>query len=109
MAAGIIFWLGWACYMGALAAIIVYAVHLAGRQGWKRPWNAAGLFFTAIALTQTPFLFQYAVDPHGLLRAFIVTLCLLSATALQAMSALRQRRREADPNAPGEAAQGTQA
>ncbi len=52
--------LGWVCYAGAAAAIVVYMIHFAGRQGWKRPWNAAGLFFTAIVLTQVPFLFQDA-------------------------------------------------
>ena len=75
----IITWLGWACYLGALVAIVVYVIHFAGRQGWKRPWNAAGLFFTSIALSQTPFLFQYALDARGLRTAFIVTLCLLAA------------------------------
>ena len=39
--------LGWLCYLGAAAAIVVYLIHFAKRQGWRRPWNAAGLFFTA--------------------------------------------------------------
>ena len=51
----IITWLGWICFAGAGVALIVYLVHFAGRQGWKRPWNAAGLFFTSIALSQMPF------------------------------------------------------
>jgi hypothetical protein len=93
-------WLGWACYAGALVAIVVYVIHFAGRQGWKRPWNAAGLFFTAIALTQTPFLFQDAYDRGKVWRAVVVTLCLLVATALQSITALRRRRRAGD--APGE-------
>ena len=87
-------WLGWACYIGAAIAIIVYVVHFAGRQGWKRPWNAAGLFFTSIALSQTPFLFQYVGDSRGVGAAAIVTLCLLAACAVQAFSALRRRRQE---------------
>lgn len=94
-------WLGWLCYAGAAAAIIVYLIHFAGRQGWKRPWNAAGLFFTAIALTQAPALFQEATH---LWHCVLLTLCLLAATALQAFTALRRRRRREDDAAPGAAA-----
>ena len=93
----VIVWLGWACYAGALAAIVVYVVHFAGRQGWRRPWNAAGLFFTAIALTQVPILFQDALGQ--LWRATLVVFCLLAATAVQAYTALRPRRRADDPAA----------
>jgi 4-amino-4-deoxy-L-arabinose transferase-like glycosyltransferase len=103
-----IIWLGWACYAGALAAIIVYIIHFAGRQGWKRPWNAAGLFFTAIALTQVPFLFQDAFDRSRFWRALVVVICLLAATILQAVTALRRRRRASDAPAP-DAAQGPKA
>jgi len=92
----LVVWLGWACYAGALAAIVVYVLHLAGRQGWKRPWNAAGLFFTAIALTQIPFLFEGAFYGGRMWRPVIVTFCLLAATGLQAMTALRRRRRAGD-------------
>ncbi|MEI9964859.1 MAG: hypothetical protein WDM92_09200 [Caulobacteraceae bacterium] len=92
----VVTWLGWACYAGAAAAIIVYVIHFAGRQGWKRPWNAAGLFFTSIALSQTPFLFQAIYDARGVRTAAIVTVCLLIATALQAFTALRRRRRRDD-------------
>ena len=92
MSTQIVTWLGWACYAGAAFAIVVYLVQLAGRQGWRRPWNAAGLFFTAIALTQAPFLFQ-GVPPW---RVAAMTLCLLIATGLQAMTALRRRRRADD-------------
>ena len=89
-------WLGWACYAGAAVAIVVYVIQFAGRQGWKRPWNAAGLFFTSIALSQTPFLFQTVADRRGVRTAFIVTLCLLAATGLQAFVALRRRRARDD-------------
>ena len=98
--------LGWACYAGAAAAIVVYVIHFAGRQGWKRPWNAAGLFFTSIALSWTPFLFQTVVDGRGARDALIVTVCLLAAAVLQGMTALRRRKRRDD--APG-AAEGTAA
>jgi hypothetical protein len=94
--AGLIVWLGWACYAGALAAIVVYVIHFAGRQGWKRPWNAAGLFFTSIALSQIPPLFVGGYDRASMWRAITVTLCLLVATGLQAFTALRRRRRRAD-------------
>ncbi len=94
--ATVLIWLGWACYAGAAVAIVVYVVHFAGRQGWKRPWNAAGLFFTSIALSQTPFLFQTVSDRRGVRTAFIVTLCLLAATGLQAFVALRRRRARAE-------------
>ncbi len=106
--AQIVIWLGWACYAGALAAIVVYVIHFAGRQGWKRPWNAAGLFFTAIALTQAPPLFLSGAYDHAQLgRAAAVTVCLLIATGLQAFTALRRRRRagdaapSAEPPTPG--------
>jgi hypothetical protein len=96
--------LGWACYAGALVAIVVYIVHFAGRQGWKRPWNAAGLFFTSIALSATPSLFRDAIDAGEVRAAAIVTLCLLAATGLQAFTALRRRRVRADDAPAGEAA-----
>ncbi len=94
--ATLIVWLGWACYLGAAAAIVAYVAHFAGRQGWKRPWNAAGLFFTSIALSQTPFLFEDATDPAGLRIASLVTVCLLASVGLQAFTALRHRRGEPD-------------
>ena len=103
--AHIITGLGWACYAGAAASIIVYVVHFAGRQGWKRPLNAAGLFFTSIALSWTPFLFQTVMDGRGLRNAAIVTVCLLAAAILQSMTALRRRKRRDDaPPAAGAAA-----
>ena len=95
--------LGWLCYLGAAAAIVVYLIHFAKRQGWRRPWNAAGLFFTAIALSQVPSLFQEGLAGRTLVAAVAVTLCLLVATGLQAMTAMRQRRRREDQPA-GDAA-----
>jgi len=88
----LIAWLGWACYAGAAVAIAAYVIQLAGDAGWKRPWNAAGLFFTSIALSQTPFLFQGVDDAKGLRTAAIVTACLDAAAVLQAFLALRPRR-----------------
>jgi len=98
-------WLGWICYADAAVAIIVYLVHFAGRQGWRRPWNAAGLFFTAIAMTQAPSLMQDAADSGSPRSAVILTVCLIIATGLQVMTAMRRRRRrEDDAAAPGAAA-----
>jgi hypothetical protein len=88
--------LGWLCYATGAAAIVVYVIHFAGRQGWKRPWNAAGLFFTAIALSQLPGLFRTAEDMADVRAAILVTACLIIATGLQAMSALRKRRERDD-------------
>jgi hypothetical protein len=88
--------LGWLCYAAGAAAIIVYLVHFAGREGWRRPWNAAGLFFTALALSQLPVLFRNAVELEELRAAMIVTICMVAATGLQAMTALRKRRRRED-------------
>ena len=84
--------LGWLCYAAGAVAIIVYVIHFAGRQGWRRPWNASGLFFTALALAFLPALFRDAVELEELRAAVIVTICLLGATGLQAMTALRKRR-----------------
>ena len=95
--------LGWTCYLAATAAIGIYLLQLFGRQGWKRPWNAAGLFFTALVLIQTPFLLHSAIEQGQNWRAIGVTACLLIATGLQAMTALRRRRRadDAQRGAPG--------
>jgi hypothetical protein len=97
-------WLGWLCYAGAAVAIGVYIIHFAGRQGWRRPWNAAGLFFTAIALAQMPSLFQEGLSGSTLRAAVIVTVCLLAATVLQALMAMRRRRRREDEAASETAA-----
>ena len=97
--------LGWLCYAAGVVAIVVYIIHFAGRQGWKRPWNAAGLFFTALALSQVPSLFRNAMDLGELRAAVIVTICLVAATGLQAMTALRKRRRREDDAAAGDGAQ----
>ena len=88
--------LGWLCYGAGVVAIVVYILHFAGRQGWKRPWNAAGLFFTSLALSQVPVLFRGAAELGELRAAVVVTICLIAATALQAMTALRRRRRGDD-------------
>jgi hypothetical protein len=84
--------LGWLCYAAGAIALLVYIIHFAGRQGWRRPWNAAGLFFTALALAQVPTLFRNAVELSELRAAVIVTICLIAATGLQALTALRKRR-----------------
>ena len=97
MSAGaVITWLGWACYLGAGVAILAYVAHFAGRQGWRRPWNAASLIFTSLSLSQIPFLIANASSARDLGRAVIVTVCLLAATGLQAFTALRRRRRRED-------------
>jgi hypothetical protein len=90
-----VIWLGWACYAGAAVAIVVYLRHLLGRERWKRPWSAAGLLFTSLALGQTPFLFEDAYDRSRISRAFIVTVCLLVATGIQAFVLLRPRNADA--------------
>ena len=92
---GLIVWLGWACYLGAAVAIVAYVLQFTGGKAWRRPWNAAGLFFTSIALSQTPYLFEDASDRRGLRTAVLVTLCLLASTGLQAFIALRPRKGEA--------------
>ena len=90
--------LKWLCYGAGAVALLVYIIHFAGRQGWRRPWNAAGLFFTALALAFLPALFRHAVELNELRSAVIVTICLIGATALQALTALRKRR-DRDDNA----------
>ena len=84
--------LGWLCYGAGAIALLVYIIHFAGRQGWKRPWNAAGLFFTALALAQAPTLFRTATDIPELRAAVIVTISLIAAVGLQALTALRKRK-----------------
>ncbi len=97
----LVIWLGWACYAGAGFAIIIYVKHLLGPQGWKRPWSAAGLLFTSLALGQTPFLFEDAYDWSRIGRAILVTLCLLVAVGLQTVTLLRSRpERDAPPAQP---------
>ncbi|HEY5412091.1 MAG TPA: hypothetical protein VIJ94_15320 [Caulobacteraceae bacterium] len=90
-----IVWLGWACYAGAAFAIVVYLAHLLGSQPHKRPWGAAGLLFTSLALGQTPFLFEDAYSGGQITRAVIVAACLLAALAFQAYALLRLRAGEA--------------
>jgi len=85
--------LGWTCYAGAAGALAAYLVLVLGRQGWRRPWNAAGLVLISVALSQTPFLFDEAMYGRGLGTAMIVTFCLLASAIVQAYTALRPRRR----------------
>jgi hypothetical protein len=95
-----IVWLGWACYAGAAFAIVVYLRHLLGSQPHKRPWSAAGLLFTSLAMGQTPFLFEDAYSGSQIARAAVVTACLLTAVALQAYLLINPRSDEA-PAPPG--------
>ena len=92
-----IVWLGWACYAGAAFAIVVYLAHLLGPQSHKRPWGAAGLLFTSLALGQTPFLFEDAYSGAQVTRAVLVTACLLLALLLQAFALFRVRAGEGAP------------
>jgi hypothetical protein len=98
----LVVWLGWACYAGAGVAIVAYIVHFTRQRGWNRPWNAVGLFFSAIALTQTPAFFLGIYDPRTLIRAVVVTVCLLGTTGVQVFIALRPRRRDGEgpPDTP---------
>ena len=103
-------WLGWACYVGAAASLVAYVVQVTRRRIWRRPWNAAGLVFISVALSQTPFLFNEAMYGKGLATAMIVTFCLLASAILQVYTALRPRRRSDDrPAAETAGAQGQDA
>ena len=95
-----IVWLGWACYAGAAFAIVIFLAHLLGSQPHKRPWGAAGLLFTSVALGQAPFLFQDAYSGAQITRAAVVTACLLAALALQAFALFRIRAGDGPPAAP---------
>ena len=95
-----IVWLGWACYAGAAFAIVVYLAHLLGSHPHKRPWAAAGLLFTSLALGQIPFLFQDAYSGAQIARAAVVTACLLAALALQGLTLFRIRAGDGAPAAP---------
>jgi len=93
----LIIWLGWACYAGAAFAIVVFLNHLLGSRTHKRPWSAAGMLFTSLAMGQTPFLFEDAYSGAQIARAAIVTLCLVLAVALQAYLLISPRADEIDP------------
>ncbi len=95
-----IVWLGWACYAGAAFAIVVFLTHLLGSRPHKRPWSAAGLLFTSLAMGQTPFLFEDAYSGAQIARAVIVTGCLLLAAGLQAYLLISPPADEVDPPAP---------
>ena len=94
-----IVWLGWACYAGAAFAIVVYLTHLLGSQPHKRPWSAAGMLFTSLAMGQTPFLFEDAYSGGQIARAATVTACLLVAVGLQAYLLISPRGDEIHPPA----------
>ena len=95
-----IVWLGWACYAGAAFAIVVFLTHLLGSRPHKRPWSAAGMLFTSLAMGQTPFLFEDAYSGAQIARAAIVTACLLLGVGLQAYLLISPRADESGPAAP---------
>ena len=99
-ASPLIVWLGWACYAGAAFAIVVFLSHLLGSQSHKRPWSAAGMLFTSLAMGQTPFLFEDSYSGSQIARAAIVTACLLAAVAMQAYLLISPRADEAPPPRP---------
>jgi peptidoglycan/LPS O-acetylase OafA/YrhL len=84
--------LGWACFAGGGAAIGVYLLHFLRRQGWRRPWNAAGLLFTAIALTQVPLYLVSGAAGASFPAGVISVVCLLVGVGIQSVMALRTRR-----------------
>ena len=90
--AHILTWLGWFCFAGGGAAIIVYVVQFARRQEWRRPWNAASLIFTALALTQLPMFLHQGAQEQGFVSGVMAVACLAVAVGLQAVMALRPRR-----------------
>jgi hypothetical protein len=96
-------WLGWACYAGAAGSLAAYLALILKRQGWRRPWNAAGLVFISLALSQTPFLFDEALQGRGVGAAMVVTFCLLASAIVQTYTALRPRRRGEEAEAAGTA------
>jgi len=96
----IVIWLGWVCYAGAAFAIVVFLTHLLGSRPHKRPWSAAGMLFTSLAMGQTPFLFEDAYSRSQVARAAIVTSCLLLAVALQAYLLISPRANEDAPPPP---------
>ena len=108
-ASPVIVWLGWACYAGAAFAIVVFLNHLLGRQAHKRPWSAAGMLFTSLAMGQTPFLFENAYTGSQIARAAIVTACLIAAVVFQAYLLISPRADEAAPAAPEPRRQGPDA
>jgi len=90
----ILTWLGWACFAGGASALVIYGVHFARRQGWRRPWNAAGLLFNAAALTQVPFFLHQGAQDQGFISGVTGVACLLIGVLIQAVTALRTRRRD---------------
>lgn len=92
----LITWLGWFCFAGGGAAIVVYVVQFARRQEWRRPWNAASLIFTALALTQLPMILHLGAEEQGFISGLLAVACLSIAVGLQAVMALRPRRSRRD-------------
>ena len=93
----LIIWMGWVCYAGAAFAIVVFLTHLLGSRPHKRPWSAAGMLFTSLAMGQTPFLFQDAYSGAQISRAAIVTLCFVLAVTFQAYLLISPRADESAP------------
>ena len=95
-----IIWMGWVCYAGAAFAIVVFLTHLLGSRPHKRPWSAAGMLFTSLAMGQTPFLFEEAYTSSQISRAAIVSLCLVLAVSLQAYLLISPRADETASRPP---------
>lgn len=98
--AHILTWLGWFCFAGGGSALVVYVVQFARRQEWRRPWNAAGLIFTAVALTQLPMFLHQGAQDQGFMSGVLAVSCLSVAVILQAVTALRPRRQRRSDDAP---------
>ena len=77
--------------VGAVAAFVAYAVALARRPSWVRLANGSGLLFTGMALAQAAVLVREVRPPLSRLAELTVVMLLL-AVAVQAWSALRNRR-----------------
>ncbi len=105
MNAYVLQWLGWLCYLAAALAILAYVIHVVRRPSWQRPWNAAGLFFTGLALTQLPSFMIDGGDGPAFLNAVLAVVSLMLPATLQGDVALRTRRRADDragDGAPGQ-------
>lgn len=85
----------WTCWIAAFGAIGAYAYSFIKHRPHSRLWNSAGLLLTGLALTQAPlFLRDGAAGPGpGALHAGLMIGFLALAVLLQAVTALRRRRR----------------